>query len=60
MDDQVAAYYSALFQQVAADAAGCDAVGGVKHERNPLSEAAAVVVSNSLGVAEAAGKLTQV
>ena len=55
MDDQVAAHYSALLQQVAADAAGGDVVSGVKHERNPFSEAAAVVVSNGLGVAKAAG-----
>jgi hypothetical protein len=55
MDDQVTAHYSALLQQVAADAAGGDVVSGVKHERNPFPEAAAVVVSNCLGVAEAAG-----
>jgi hypothetical protein len=35
-------------------------VSGVKHERNPFPEAAAVVVSNGLGVAKAAGQLEQV
>jgi hypothetical protein len=49
-----AAYDSALFQQIAADAAGRDVVRRVKHERNPFPEAAAVVVSNGLGISKAA------
>jgi hypothetical protein len=35
-------------------------VGGVKHEGDPFSEAAAVVVSNSLGVTKAVWRLQRV
>ncbi len=47
-------YYSALLQQVAADAARRDLVRNIEHERYPLAKAAAVVVSHSFGVAQAA------
>ena len=47
-------YYSALLQQVAADAARRDLVRSIEHERDPLAKAATVVVPNCFGVAQAA------